>query len=274
MVARFTKRFLFVSFTVLFVGLSVGRSQQTNALPENWYCDARWNGAIYAATVKSVMPDSRPKVNAQSAPDKFSRFAAENKVENVVKLIVEKDYKGSLETGSELEVFNTGTQELPAIKFKVGEKYLLYLETFLFYEGSKTYSRVSYVRPDGQTKLYSEDLATVEFLEQASQIDFDKQVLGYDEKAVRFGLLGGKATSLPKPPYPPEAKKDKLRGTINVFVLVGADGKVIKAKAICPVHPSLGIAAESAALAAQFYPTKISGKLVKVQGIIVYNFVP
>lgn len=273
MFADFNKRFLLFFFFVLSVGVSIVHSQ-TNSLPENWYCDARWKGEIYTAMVKSISPYSKPKVNVQNKPDKFSAFAAEHKAENIIKFTIEKSYKSVFEAGSELEVFNIKTKELPAIKFKIGEKYLLYLKTFSFYEGSKSYSVVKFVSPDGRTKPYSEDSATVGFLEMASKIDFDKEVLGFDGEVIRGGVIGGKAVSLPKPPYPPEAKKDKARGAINIYVLIDTNGKVIKAKALCPVHQSLGEAAESAALAAQFSPTIISGKPVRVQGIIVYNFVP
>jgi len=277
MFADFNKRVLLFLFSVLSVGISIVHSQ-TNTSPENWYCDARWKGEIYTATVKSILPYSKPKINAQIKPDKFSAFSAEHEAENIIKFTIEKKYKGAFKAGSKIEVFNVKTKELPAINFKVGEKYLLYLETFSFYEGSKSFSHVYFIRPDGQTKLYSENSATVGFLEKASKIDFEKEILGYDGNAVRVGKIGGivgaKAVSLPKPLYPPEAKKDKARGAIHVFVLVDTDGKVIKAKALCPVHQSLGKAAELAALASRFAPTTINGNPVRVQGVIVYNFVP
>lgn len=272
--ADLSRKTLLIFFAVFSVGLANVRSQ-TNALPENWYCDARWQGDIYAATVENVAPYDESKVGAPQAElDKLGAFAAAYKAENVVKFIVEKSYKNNFETGSELEVFNIKTKELPAIKFKVGEKYLIYLETFSFYGRGKTSSGVRFIRPDGRTKLFSENSAVVDFLEKASQINFDKEVLGFDGQAMRIGFLSGKAVSLPKPAYPPQAKKDKAGGTIKVYVLVETDGKVIKAKAVCPLHPSLGEAAETAARAARFSPTMVSGKPVRIRGIIVYNFVP
>jgi hypothetical protein len=56
--------------------------------------------------------------------------------------------------------------------------------------------------------------------------------------------------------------------------LVSENGQVIKAKAICPIHFSLGKAAEEAALNSKYSPILLSGKAVKVKGVIVYNFVP
>ena len=86
------------------------------------------------------------------------------------------------------------------------------------------------------------------------------------------GLGCGRAISLVKPAYPPAAKKVKAFGPVNVEVIIGKDGLVKSAKAVSG-HPLLQSAAEQAALASKFSPTKIAGKFFKVQGIIVYNFV-
>lgn len=94
------------------------------------------------------------------------------------------------------------------------------------------------------------------------------------EKPVRIingGVRCGKATSLPRPPYPNDAKKAKVSGSVHVKVLVGVDGKVETAEAVSG-HELLRKAAEQAALAAKFAPTQISGESVKVSGIITYNF--
>jgi TonB family protein len=86
------------------------------------------------------------------------------------------------------------------------------------------------------------------------------------------GVLNGKAISLPKPPYPPIAKAAKASGTVVVQVLVDEDGNVIEAHAVSG-HPLLQAASVAAARAAKFSPTKLSGQLVKVSGVITYNFV-
>ena len=108
-------------------------------------------------------------------------------------------------------------------------------------------------------------------------------------KMIRGGVLNGKAISLPKPPYPEEAKKDGAEGPVSVTVTIDEEGNVIEAKAAAeykvagtvnengepemkPIHPALREAAESAAKAAKFSPTKLSGQPVKVTGTIVYNF--
>jgi TonB family protein len=108
-------------------------------------------------------------------------------------------------------------------------------------------------------------------------------------KMIRGGVLNGKAISLPKPPYPEEAKKDGAGGPVSVTVTIDEEGNVIEAKAAAeykvagtvnengepemkPIHPALREAAETAAGAAKFSPTKLNGQPVKVTGTIVYNF--
>jgi len=86
------------------------------------------------------------------------------------------------------------------------------------------------------------------------------------------GVLNGKATSLPKPPYPPVAKAARASGTVTVQVTIDENGNVISARAVSG-HPLLQAAAVQAARSAKFSPTKLSGQPVKVTGVITYNFV-
>jgi len=91
-------------------------------------------------------------------------------------------------------------------------------------------------------------------------------------KTISGGVLNGKAVSLPKPPYPAAAKAVNASGTVVVQVTVDEDGKVVSATAVSG-HPLLRAAAVSAARSAKFSPTLLSGKPVKVSGVITYNFV-
>jgi TonB family protein len=91
-------------------------------------------------------------------------------------------------------------------------------------------------------------------------------------KTISGGVLNGKATSLPKPTYPPIAKQAHASGTVVVQVVVDEQGNVVSAHAVSG-HPLLRGASESAAREAKFSPTKLSGKPVKVSGVITYNFV-
>lgn len=87
------------------------------------------------------------------------------------------------------------------------------------------------------------------------------------------GVLNGKATSLPKPPYPAAARAVNATGAVTVQITIDIDGKVISANAVSG-HPLLRPAAVAAARSAQFAPTLLSGKPVKVSGVLAYNFVP
>ena len=92
-------------------------------------------------------------------------------------------------------------------------------------------------------------------------------------KPVSGGVLNGKATSLPKPPYPAAARAVRASGAVSVQVLIDEGGRVVSASAVSG-HPLLRQAAEQAARGARFSPTQLSGQAVKVSGIITYNFVP
>ncbi len=91
-------------------------------------------------------------------------------------------------------------------------------------------------------------------------------------KPISGGVLNGKATSLPKPPYPAAAKAVRAGGPVSVQVTIDENGSVISASATSG-HPLLRQAAESAARGARFSPTTLSGQRVKVTGVITYNFV-
>jgi protein TonB len=84
-------------------------------------------------------------------------------------------------------------------------------------------------------------------------------------------VLNGKALSLPKPLYPPGAKRLRATGVVTVEVLLDEDGKVVSARAI-DGNTLLRDAAVYAARQARFSPTILSGQPVKVSGVITYKF--
>jgi TonB family protein len=86
------------------------------------------------------------------------------------------------------------------------------------------------------------------------------------------GVLNGKALSLPKPDYPPEARAAKATGTVVVQVTIDEYGTVIAANAVSG-HPLLQQSCVYAAYQARFAPTLMMGEPVKVTGVITYNFV-
>jgi TonB family protein len=89
---------------------------------------------------------------------------------------------------------------------------------------------------------------------------------------VSGGVLNGKAISRPMPAYPPIAKAARAEGTVVVQIIVDESGRVMSASAVSG-HPLLQQAAVAAARQATFSPTLLSGRPVKVSGVITYNFV-
>ncbi len=90
-------------------------------------------------------------------------------------------------------------------------------------------------------------------------------------KMISGGVLNGRATSLPTPPYPPAARAVRASGSVSVQVVIDENGHVISATAVSG-HPLLRAAAVAAARGARFSPTMLSGQPVKVSGVITYNF--
>src|SRR5437870_3187626 len=86
------------------------------------------------------------------------------------------------------------------------------------------------------------------------------------------GVLNGKAVHLVQPPDPPIARSAHASGQVVVQVLIDENGSVVAAHATSG-HPLLQAAAVAAARASRFTPTKLSGQPVKVNGVIIYNFV-
>lgn len=87
------------------------------------------------------------------------------------------------------------------------------------------------------------------------------------------GVLNGKAKSLPKPDYPPAAKVVRASGTVMVQVTVDEKGSVVSATAVSG-HPLLKQSAVDAAKKTIFEPTVLSGRAVKVSGVLTFNFTP
>lgn len=85
------------------------------------------------------------------------------------------------------------------------------------------------------------------------------------------GPINGKATYLPKPPYPATAIAANIQGKVDVQIMIDESGKVVSANAVNG-HPFLRAAAEKAAWNAKFSPTFLADVPVKVTGVIVYNF--
>jgi Ca-activated chloride channel family protein len=87
------------------------------------------------------------------------------------------------------------------------------------------------------------------------------------------GVLQGNATKKVQPVYPPTAKAARATGAVQIQITVNESGEVIDARAISG-HTLLRDAAAQAARQWRFKPTQLSGKPVKTQGILTFNFTP
>ena len=94
-----------------------------------------------------------------------------------------------------------------------------------------------------------------------------------DKDAAKIdGLQLGRALQLPKPTYPAIARAANAQGEVEVKVIISEEGMVIAAASISG-HPLLQAASVSAARDAQFAPTLLNGKPVKVTGVLKYTFI-
>jgi TonB family protein len=92
------------------------------------------------------------------------------------------------------------------------------------------------------------------------------------DAAIKRPVLSGKAISYPKPSYPERARGTNASGTVIVDVVIDEWGRVIWAKAVSG-HPLLQEVSVKAACRARYTPMKVSGRAVKVNSVITYNFV-
>lgn len=90
-------------------------------------------------------------------------------------------------------------------------------------------------------------------------------------RTISKGVINGSAIQLVKPLYPRAAKALGAKGVVKVQVELDEAGNVVSAKAT-EGHPLLTEAAETATRQSKFATTNLSGELVRVTGIIIYNF--
>ncbi len=72
------------------------------------------------------------------------------------------------------------------------------------------------------------------------------------------GVLKGQAISLPRPPYPAEARHRRLQGRVVIKVTIDETGKVIEAADMCNGNPLLVRSSLQSARAARFTMTEVS----------------
>jgi tetratricopeptide (TPR) repeat protein len=108
--------------------------------------------------------------------------------------------------------------------------------------------------------------------DEAARVQHRLGELSSQDAIVNGGILNGKALVLIRPAYP-MVTGFHPSGMVQVQVLIDENGHVLTAKAVnSKMQMEFIRAAESAARQSRFSPTFVSGKPVKVNGIIIYNF--
>src|SRR5262245_16261317 len=93
------------------------------------------------------------------------------------------------------------------------------------------------------------------------------------ELKISGGVLQGSATKKVQPAYPAIARGASAKGAVQVQITTNESGEVINTQ-IINGHPMLRDAALQAAKQWRFKPTELSGKPLKTQGILTFNFDP
>ncbi len=98
-----------------------------------------------------------------------------------------------------------------------------------------------------------------------------------DSDGISIRYKGDKIThnaiNLVRPEYPAAARAVGASGLVEVKLTIDEEGNVVSAEAVSG-HPLLHATAVNAALLSKFKPTLQSGNPVKINGVVVYNFMP
>jgi protein TonB len=97
--------------------------------------------------------------------------------------------------------------------------------------------------------------------------------LSMELEKVSESVLQSRAITRVKPPYPPNAKKMKATGTVEVEITISAAGLVVEATAISG-HFTLRNAAVEAARKWVFKPAILNGAPASVKGVLTFVFAP
>ena len=92
-------------------------------------------------------------------------------------------------------------------------------------------------------------------------------------RTISAGVINGKAINLVRPEYPKSAVAANVYGQVSIQVLIDENGSVISAK-VNSGNPLLQSVSVKAALESKFEPITLSGEPVRVNGIIIYKFIP
>ncbi len=176
------------------------------------------------------------------------------------------------------KAFGLGSKQTFSPIFNLAKAYGLlkkYYEADEFY--SKSYDLAfRHLGTDSREVREIEDLRVCMGMEKKFSEEGDKRFADIRKKYSHDTsddsvVVNGKAVKLPRPDYPTDAVKQRIKGKVAVRVTVGENGDVSKGRVVCG-HPIFATAVLAAAKRAKFTPTLIDGQAAEVTGIIIYNF--
>lgn len=136
------------------------------------------------------------------------------------------------------------------------------------------------ILPEVDPKSISTFLGSFKLIEKSPKDEFAEPPpppppapapVGKDTITVSGGVLQASGIKKVEPVYPPIARAAKTEGVVRVQVTVSEEGKVIEAQVI-EGPPLLRDAALQAARQWEFRPTELSGKPVKITGVLTFQF--
>jgi hypothetical protein len=268
------------SFILLLVCFSVFQSplkaQESTILPANWYCDERLKlfSNLRRGTIEHIENSNNTKNDLLSTY--ISRNFRQKAISNIYVRL--EDIRTGESLNETRQYLTFASKENPSRNLKIGESYLFEADWFgVGQNNTGAYKqRFYYILPEGYFKDVNSAEKDIEFFKWASKLNSVSDILGLakDDKVISAGVVNGKALNLARPQYPKSLEKANIGGQVNVAVLIGEDGNVIKAKAYCYKNDDLAKYAEQATLTSKFSSTKVSGNAVKVSGIMIYSFTP
>jgi TonB family protein len=91
--------------------------------------------------------------------------------------------------------------------------------------------------------------------------------------SIRRGVCRGEAIKVVQPIYPPEAKKEGIKGNVVAEIIIDETGSVESARALSGPDALKDVALE-AAKKWKFRVSRISGKRVKIACVLSFSFPP
>ena len=163
------------------------------------------------------------------------------------------------ENGNVIKAFALSGHPLFRAVSETAARFSKFTQSFLDGKPQPTYSET----------IYAFDIKNDKITIKKPILRFTKDIVKV-KNPIKLGIINARASFLPKPIYPQEAKDFCAKGKVEVEVLLDERGNVIEAKAISGDE----LLRDSAVEAVKQAKFNVQGdwQPVKIRGIIVYNF--